>query len=76
MELRLLQKVEAVDLEGEMPAVVTAQGARIEAGFIITNMDFIPADQALRERLFTEELLPLRSQRERTRLWTTFRTHY
>jgi putrescine transport system substrate-binding protein len=33
-------------------------------------------DQALRERLFTEELLPLRSQRERTRLWTTFRTHY
>ena len=33
-------------------------------------------DQALRERLFTEELLPLRNQRERTRLWTTFRTHY
>ena len=32
--------------------------------------------QALRARLFTEELLPLRSQRERTRLWTTFRTHY
>ena len=35
VELRLLQKVEAVDLEGEMPAVVTAQGARIEAGLMI-----------------------------------------
>jgi salicylate hydroxylase len=35
VELRLLQKVEAVDLAGEIPAVMTAQGARHEAGLMI-----------------------------------------
>ncbi|MEN0107452.1 MAG: extracellular solute-binding protein [Pseudomonas sp.] len=30
----------------------------------------------LRARLFSEQLLPLPAQRERTRLWTAFRTHY
>jgi salicylate hydroxylase len=35
VELRLLQKVEAVDLEGEMPALVTAQGVRHAAGLVI-----------------------------------------
>lgn len=31
---------------------------------------------AVRARLFSEQLLPLRMQRERTRLWSSFRTHY
>jgi putrescine transport system substrate-binding protein len=32
--------------------------------------------QAIRERLFSEQLMPLRQQRERTRIWTTFRSQY
>lgn len=32
--------------------------------------------QEVRARLFGEELLPLRAQRDRTRIWTTFRTQY
>lgn len=30
----------------------------------------------VRERLFAEQILPLRAQRERTRLWASFRTQY
>ncbi len=33
-------------------------------------------DEAIRARLFAEQLLPLRQQRERTRIWTTFRSQY
>lgn len=32
--------------------------------------------QAVREKLFAEQVLPLRAQRERTRLWASFRTQY
>lgn len=32
--------------------------------------------QEVRARLFSEQLLPLRTQRERTRLWTSFRSQY
>lgn len=32
--------------------------------------------EAVRERLFAEEVLSLREQRQRTRLWTAFRSHY
>lgn len=32
--------------------------------------------EALRAKLFAEQLLPLREQRERTRLWSRFRTQY
>jgi len=32
--------------------------------------------EALRAKLFAEQLLPLREQRERTRLWSKFRTQY
>lgn len=35
VELRLLQKVEAVDLSGETPVAVTVQGVRHEAGLMI-----------------------------------------
>lgn len=37
--------------------------------------DIYPSE-AVRARLFGEELLPLRTQRDRTRVWTTFRTQY
>ncbi len=37
--------------------------------------DIYPSTE-VRARLFAEELLPLRAQRDRTRIWTTFRTHY
>jgi putrescine transport system substrate-binding protein len=30
----------------------------------------------VRSRLFSEELMPLRQQRDRTRIWTTFRSQY
>ena len=33
-----------------------------------------PAD--VRARLFSEQLMPLRQQRDRTRIWTTFRSQY
>lgn len=32
--------------------------------------------RAVREKLFAEQILPLRAQRERTRLWASFRTQY
>ncbi|MBB2496758.1 polyamine ABC transporter substrate-binding protein [Aquipseudomonas ullengensis] len=32
--------------------------------------------QAVRAKLFTEQILPLATQRQRTRLWTSFRTQY
>ncbi|MEZ5755297.1 MAG: FAD-dependent monooxygenase [Paracoccaceae bacterium] len=35
VELRLLQKVEAIDLTGERPVAVTAQVGRVEAGLMI-----------------------------------------
>lgn len=35
VELRLLQQVQAVDLSGERPVAVTAQGARVEADLMI-----------------------------------------
>lgn len=37
--------------------------------------DIYPA-QAMRDQLFAEQNLPLREMRQRTRLWTSFRTHY
>ena len=35
VEIRLLQRVEAVDLSGDRPALVTGQGLRLEAGLMI-----------------------------------------
>jgi putrescine transport system substrate-binding protein len=32
--------------------------------------------EEVRARLFSERLLPLRQQRQRTRIWTTFRSQY
>ncbi|KJH76891.1 extracellular solute-binding protein [Pseudomonas sp. ES3-33] len=40
---------------------------------VTTDPDIYPS-QEVRDRLFSEQLLPLRAQRDRTRLWTTFRT--
>ena len=37
--------------------------------------DIYPAP-ATRERLFAEQTLPLREMRQRTRLWTAFRSQY
>lgn len=37
--------------------------------------DIYPA-QAMRDKLFAEQSLPLREMRQRTRLWTAFRTQY
>ncbi|MFZ3205429.1 MAG: polyamine ABC transporter substrate-binding protein [Pseudomonas sp.] len=37
--------------------------------------DIYPGE-AVRARLFSEQLLPLRQQRERTRIWTSFRSQY
>jgi putrescine transport system substrate-binding protein len=37
--------------------------------------DIYPGE-AVRVRLFSEQLLPLRQQRERTRIWTSFRSQY
>ena len=42
---------------------------------IIGDADIYPAAE-VRARLFGEQLLPLRQQRERTRLWSGFRSHY
>jgi putrescine transport system substrate-binding protein len=42
----------------------------------ITGDAAIYPEDAVRARLFAEELLPLRQQRERTRIWTTFRSQY
>ena len=42
---------------------------------IIGDPDIYPAAE-VRARLFGEQLLPLRQQRERTRLWSGFRSHY
>lgn len=40
---------------------------------VMSDPDIYPP-QEVRARLFSEQLLPLRVQRERTRLWNTFRT--
>lgn len=40
----------------------------------ITNDPDIYPPQQVRDRLFSDQLLPLRAQRERTRVWNTFRT--
>jgi putrescine transport system substrate-binding protein len=37
--------------------------------------DIYPGPE-LRARLFAEQALPLREMRQRTRLWTAFRTQY
>lgn len=39
------------------------------------DADIYPGE-AVRARLFAEQLIPLRQQRERTRIWTTFRSQY
>nr|WP_314526476.1 hypothetical protein [uncultured Pseudomonas sp.] len=40
----------------------------------MTNDPDIYPSEEVRGRLFSEQLLPLHAQRDRTRLWTTFRT--
>lgn len=42
---------------------------------ITGNPDIYPPAE-VRARLFSEQLLPLRQQRDRTRIWTTFRSQY
>ena len=42
---------------------------------IRSDADIYPGE-TVRERLFAEQLMPLRQQRERTRIWTTFRSQY
>lgn len=42
----------------------------------VRNDPHIYPPQAVREKLFAERILPLRAQRERTRLWAAFRTQY
>lgn len=42
---------------------------------VSSDPDIYPP-QEVRAKLFSEQLLPLRTQRERTRLWSTFRTKY
>lgn len=42
----------------------------------VSNDPDIYPPPAVREKLFAEQILPLRAQRERTRLWASFRTQY
>ena len=42
---------------------------------ITSDPDIYPPAE-VRSRLFSEELMPLRQQRDRTRIWTTFRSQY
>ena len=42
----------------------------------VRNDPHIYPPKAVREKLFAERILPLRAQRERTRLWAAFRTQY
>lgn len=42
---------------------------------IAADADIYPGEE-VRARLFGEQVLPLRQQRERTRIWTTFRSQY
>jgi putrescine transport system substrate-binding protein len=42
---------------------------------ITGDPDIYPPEE-IRERLFSEQLMPLRQQRDRTRIWTTFRSQY
>lgn len=42
----------------------------------VANDPDIYPDQAVRDRLFGEQALTLKEQRERTRIWTRFRTQY
>ena len=51
-----------------------AAGELVDAA-ITGDPDIYPPAE-VRARLFSEQLLPLRQQRERTRIWTTFRSQY
>ncbi|HEX5844271.1 MAG TPA: polyamine ABC transporter substrate-binding protein [Pseudomonas sp.] len=42
---------------------------------ITGDPDIYPPEE-VRSRLFSEQLMPLRQQRDRTRIWTTFRSQY
>ncbi|MWV15185.1 extracellular solute-binding protein [Pseudomonas sp. L-22-4S-12] len=42
---------------------------------VSSDPDIYPP-RAVRDKLFAEQILPLRAQRERTRLWAAFRTQY
>jgi putrescine transport system substrate-binding protein len=51
-----------------------AAGELVDAA-IARDPDIYPPAE-VRARLFSERLLPLRQQRQRTRIWTTFRSQY
>ena len=70
----MLQPESIAELTNNLTYANANQAATALVNPAITGDPDIYPSQQVREHLFTDKLLPLRAQRERTRVWNTFRT--